>query len=346
MTRQIFWLVIVLVFGLSTLAQQTPTPTPTPSRPSTIRVVVDAVDAFVRSAPGFDATPLASVFKGEILEIVSRNLDGTWFEVRRPNRLSNLGWIFNNIYEKTDFLPENLPLGDFVTGVVGDTPLSEAPLYGAFVLEGPALRTLPSRTEGTRIINIPPLVTIPVISRTQDGAWFKVNYLGYEGWIIAYTTRNSRATDRQNIPVDPLNYVSPESITVVIIPPEVQQAQVDKVRAYIAPRRELAVGLESLWWRVFRGEVMPCNAPEAQIVYPYGEEDVRELPELQRVAPRLGDAIEYLTTASEPLLNCGIIEPADVVEARDAAINARLIFDATLDRLIGIEEEINRFTNP
>jgi uncharacterized protein YgiM (DUF1202 family) len=344
MTRQFLWLVMVLCMCVPSLAQQIPTPTP--SRPSPIRVVVDAVDAFVRSAPSFDATPVASVFKGEILEIVSRNLDGTWFEVRRPNRLSNLGWIFNNIYEKADFLPENLPLGDFVTGVIGDTPLTEVSLYGAFVLEGPALRTLPSRTEGTRIINIPPLVTIPVISRTEDGAWFKVNYLGYEGWIIAFTTRNSRATDRKNIPIDPLNYVSPESITVVIIPPEVQQAQVDNVRAYIAPRRELAVSLENLWWRVFRGEVMPCNAPEFQSGYPYTEEDVRELPELQRVAPRLGDAIEYLTEASEPLLNCGIIEPADVVEARDAAINARLIFDATLDRLIIIEEEINRFTSP
>jgi hypothetical protein len=336
--------VLLGVLSISVMGQGAqPTSTPTPTPPPPVRVIIDAPSAFVRAIPSFDGEVVASLVDGDILEIVGRNLDGTWFEVKRPNRLNNLGWIFNNLYEKSDFLPELIPLRDITTGVVGPTPLTEFPPQAIYLAEGPALRTLPSRLEGTRIINIPPRVTIPVISRSSDGAWFKVNYLGYEGWIIAFTARDSRRAALQNLPIDPNGFVAVESIAVEIIPPEIQQAQLDELRAFILDRRVLAVNLESLWWRVFRGEVMPCDAPEAVIPYPYTESDVRQLPEIQRVAPRISDAIEYLRSSADPLYRCGVVFPSDVVVARDAAINARVIFDAELERLLDVEREINEF---
>jgi uncharacterized protein YgiM (DUF1202 family) len=333
-----FALLIVLMLGMVSQAQ-TPTPTPTP----VIRVIVDAENAFVRAAPSLEAVPVASIFKGDVLEIVSRNLDGSWYEVRRPNRANNLGWIFNNIYEKTTFAAETLPLGDFVTGAIGPNVLTEAPQFGVYMNEGAALRNLPSRLGSVRILDIPPLVTIPVISRTADNAWYKVNYLGYEGWIIAFTTRNSRDASRQLIPIDSIAYTSPEAFNAVIIPPEIQQAQLDSIRAYINEKLVTAGNLEGLWWRVFRGEIMPCDAPDRASYYLYDEQDVKELPELQRVTPRISVAVDSLNVAIAPLVNCGVVLPSDVITARDSAINAKIILNATLITLDNVQEEINEF---
>jgi len=298
-------------------------------------VRVRAESANIRSAPSVEAQPSASVFRDDRLEVVSRNLDGTWFEVRRPGRLTNLGWIFGKVIE-WDFRVEDLPLGDFVTGVIGPTPLTYRPEFGVTMLEGASLRTSPSRT-GTFIRNIPPLITIPVLERNLDGSWLHVNYLGYDGWIAGFTVR--RTPNVMDIPeaagLPPL-----ETIPVMLIPVEIQQAQIDRLREFILTRREMAYNLEIFWWAVFRGEVMPCDAPEAVAKYPYTAQDVRELPELQRYTPRLGAAVDYLNTALIPFENCGVTSPQTVIEARDGAINARVIFDATLDLLEILEEDV------
>lgn len=298
-------------------------------------VRVQAESANVRIAPSVDAQPSASVFRDDRLQVVSRNLDGSWFEVRRIGRLTNLGWIFGKVIE-WDFPVEELPLGDFVTGVVGPTPLTYRPEFAVTVLEGASLRNIPSRRGGF-IRTIPPLITIPVLERNQDGSWLHINYLGYDGWIAGFTVR--RTPNVMDIPeaagLPPL-----ETLPVVIIPVEIQQAQIDRLREFILARRELAYNLEIFWWAVFRGEVMPCDAPEAVTKYPYTAEDVRELPELQRYTPRLGTAIDYLNEAVAPFNNCGVTPPQTVIEARDGAINARVIFDATLDLVDILEKDI------
>jgi len=309
----------------------------------TVRVVIDADSAFARQAPSLESPITASLFKDDVVEIVARNIDGLWFLVRRPNRLNTLGWIFYNLYERTEFLPENLPLGDFSTGATGPNPLQENTPYAVFMNEGAALRTLPSRLSSERILNIPPLVTVPVLSRTADGAWFKVNYLGNEGWIIAFTARNPRSADKRSIPIDPIAYVSPETFIPQIIPPEIQQAQLDRLRAYIATTLATAQNLEAFWWRVYRGEVMPCDAPERASFYRYNEQDVKELPELQRVTSRIGQAVGLLNDAIDPLLTCGVMEPSAVIEARNSSTNARVILQATGGTLAAIEFEIKEF---
>jgi hypothetical protein len=123
---------------------------------------------------------------------------------------------------------------------------------------------------------------------------------------------------------------------------EIQQAQVDRLRAFTILHRDLAFVLEGFWWDVFRGAVKPCEPPAAVTEYDYADQDVRELPELQRYTPRLATAIDYLNAAIDPLTICGVLSPDLVGDARDDAINARIIFNATLDQLDNLEENIIR----
>lgn len=297
--------------------------------------VVRVESAFARALPAFDAEPLASVFDDERLEVISRNLDGSWFEVRRPGRFNTLGWVFEGIMD-WDFQPELLPLGDFTTGVVGPYPLTQSTDDAIYVNEGAYLREQPLR-RARMIMELPALITIPVLGRNQDGSWVFVNYLGYQGWMIAFAGRP--IPNWLRIPMPP-NLPPLETPPVVTIPVELQQAQIDRLRAFIHERYALAAGLETFWWRVFRGEIMPCAAPPEIVDYPYGEADVRELPELGRYAPEVAQAVTYLNRAREPLLHCGIVGPEVTIAARNAAINARVVFDATLERLQILEEEV------
>jgi hypothetical protein len=323
-------LIAVLLIGAPLAAQD--------GAPDDFTARVRVESAFTRALPDFDAEAVASVFDGERLEVVSRNLDGTWFEVRRPGRLNNLGWIFSGTVDWS-FYPELLPLGDFVTGVTGPTPLSGATDAAVHLLEAPILRQQPLR-RAARVqppVQIPPLVTVPVLARNQDASWLFINYLGHQGWIVAFTARDlpdaMQIAQASNLP--PL-----EGPQLVQIPVELQQAQIDRLRAFIVDRRAFIVGLETFWWRVFRGEVMPCDVPPEFTYYPYTEDDVRQLPELRRYMPRLAEAVDYMTAARDPLLTCGIVSPETVRIARDSAINARVIFDATLDTLRNLEENV------
>lgn len=327
--------------------QTAPTLVPTPMTPGLTRftsgdrfrarVRVDSLH--VHRLPAETADRVASLFKGEIVQVVSRNLDGSWFEVRRIGRMSNLGWVLNDLIE-WDFAPETLALGDITVGVIGPVSLTSAPQYGVYLEEAPVLRELPLRT-GRRIMALPPLIVVPVVARNQDTTWLQINYFGYQGWIHRGSIRERGDVDWNSLPVPP-GLPPPDTVPVVIIPLEIQQEQIDRLRGFVNHRRELAAALEAFWWRVYRGEIMPCEAPPEIVDYPYTEEDVRELPELTRYVPRLSTAVDYLQGARQPFERCGIIAPAVTADARNHAINARVIFDATLQTLDNLEETLRR----
>lgn len=326
-------LVLMLMIFAGGVYAQPPDDTP----PYRVQVRFESV--FVRRAPSLEAEPATSVFEDEWLEAVGRNLDGQWFEVRRQGRMSNLGWILSEMVE-WDFAPETLPLTDFDTGLLGGTILNADPGYAIYLVENTTLRASPSRS-AERITLVPFGVTVPVLERNQDASWVHINYLGYDGWISVFGSRNGEVPNATAIPeaagLPPL-----EGVAVIIIPPEIQLAQVERARAYINVRREVSAGLQGFWSQVYKGEIMPCQPPPFVTEYLVGTQDVRELPEIQRYLPQMNDAVVRLNESIDPLYICGPLDRKIVDAARNDAINATLLFDAVLERLADLEENVIR----
>ncbi|MDX2159802.1 MAG: hypothetical protein SF162_00615 [bacterium] len=321
--------------GAETTAAATAEPTPV-----RLRAEVQVESAFVRALPLLEAEAVASVFEDEILEVVGRNLDGLWFEVRRPGRMNTLGWIFYEMLD-WDFETVDLPLTDLATGAVGESPLTADPGYAVYLLENARLRPQP-RVSGDPIGIVAINSTVPVIYRNQDGSWYYVNYLGTEGWISNYSTRELPLDFVLTIPVQP-GLPPLAGINVVIIPPEVQLEQVERLRAYVQPRLDLARQLAQFWFLVNRGETMPCEAPPFVQEFLLSVQDVRELPELQRYVPGLEQGAFSLNTAIELLTVCGAFRSDVVATARNAAINATGRYEAALISADNIESIIRQY---
>lgn len=301
------------------------------------RALVDVESLNVRSAPTLEAEIIASAFEDDALDVIGRNLDGSWFEVQRPNRMTRLGWVSAGLLN-FEFLPENLPLTDFIMGLEGDTPLTTDPGTAVYILQNSILRTQPLQS-AERLLTIPFASVVPVIARNQTGEWIQVNYLGTVGWILTFNTR--QRDDIMDLPQAP-NLPPIETAPVVIIPPEVQLAEVERMRVFIGVNRELAVALESFWNVVLDGEVMPCEPPPFVTEYMFTIENERAFPELPRYVPRLNEGIGLLNSSIDTLYICGVVNPDLVLAARNEAINGRIIFDAQLDILDNIESIILR----
>jgi hypothetical protein len=312
-----------------------PVPTLVPTVP---RGVVGFESVFLREIPSPDAPAVASVFRDDPLEIIGRNADGTWFEVARPGR-GAAGWVFGELLD-TDVQPEFLPITDTTTGVTGPVPIPEDAQFGVFIVEGVALRTLPDRQRGERILNIPPSVTVPVVARYRDGAWLKVNYLGTEGWIIGFVIRERDGILDLPEETGLLPGDDGPAISVRVIPPEVQLEKLQEIRTFTESRLVVATDLANFWFLVQQGEVLPCNPPPTVDAYRYGGEDVQILPEIDRYAPRLNEGVDFLNESVDVLSRCGVVDPNDVNAARNDAINARIIMENTLIQLDNLEEII------
>ncbi|MCB9461304.1 MAG: hypothetical protein H6670_16745 [Anaerolineaceae bacterium] len=343
MKRYILTVLLLLVFSVTGYAQDTTNDEPTPTGDISAEApdfgfvaTVEVDSGFVRLLPSEDAEAVASVFVDERLEVISRNLDGTWFEVRRPGRMTNLGWVFTELLD-WEGRPEFLPLGDAVTGLTSDSASPITTDYAVFIIEGVALRNGPILERSQRLLNIPPSVVVPVLARNQDGSRLYVNYLGTEGWIVGFTAR--QRNDIMQVPQAP-NLPPLETIQVFIVPPEIQLEQIETFRVWTQDKLTLAQGLESFWWSVFRGEILPCQPPPEIAVYLYDAGDVQQLPELDRYAPRTVTGVNYLNKSINTMRECGVVQPDDVSRARNDAINARIIFAATLQQLDNLEETI------
>ncbi len=292
--------------------------------------------AFTRELPTRDSEWLASIFEDEQLEAIGRNIDGTWFQVRRPWRMTSIGWIKAE-YLDFEFNPAFLPLTDLTTGIEGPTPLEADPGFAIFLNEaGAFMRTQPDRT-APLLMPVPIFSTVPILERNQNATWFKVNYRGHVGWIIAFVGRD--VPNAMDIPEAPLVVVS--TVPVEIIPPEVQLAHIAQLRAFITPHFELSLSLENFWLAVIHGDILPCDPPEDIVEYQYSRADVRELPELDRYAPQMNDAVDYLNAAVDPVQHCGVVTIKEAYSARSAAINARILFTNILSNLRSLEETIH-----
>ncbi len=294
---------------------------------------VSAPNAWVRSAPTEDAEAIASVFMDDPLLVVGRNLDGTWFQVRRPGRLNNLGWVHYTLL-RWGFKQEQLPLTDLTTGLTGDKPLDHDPGDAVYLLNEAQMLRLPFN--GAEVGKVPYLVTVPVRARNQNGTWLLVNYLGVEGWINALTAR--KLPDVMALPEQP--GLPPIATSVLVIPRSVQLSEIQKLRDYISFQRDFTFELEGFWSHVFGGDIMPCSPPEFVTAYQYESSQKRAFPELEYLVPRLGDGLDYVNHAITLMSTCGVVNPKLALLGRDDAINARVVFDATLGLLDNIESAI------
>lgn len=292
--------------------------------------------AFIRALPSLEAEEVASIFENERVEVVGRNADGLWFLVRRPYRNFNLGWITAELLDY-DFAPETLPMLDTTTDLLGTSPIDPEAMPIVLVAEA-NLRAEPDL--GGEVLALVPLGAIlPVLGRDSEALWLYVNYRGIEGWINSTTyQRPPNVLSLPDLTFDP----NTPQLSALIIPMEIQLAQLEELRAYAQASNDVADLLAPFWENVVNGEVMPCNAPDFVQNYLVTHQDVRELPELNRFVPRFNQGIALLNRSIEPLYICGVLMPDVALEARNDAINAAIITADTLDRLDLLEDEIRQ----
>jgi len=351
----------IVLCGLLTLAggvsSQTMTPTPAPTLSGTpsfnaifsvtgtptrgsgysFRATMLYGSAFIRIAPTTEAEAVASIFEDNIVEVIGRNLDGSWYELRRPGRSYGLGWVLAEFLDTDDGAPELLPLTDSVTGLVGASAVVGDGIAATYAVDNLVLRDSPIVRSGRQIGTVPAEAVLPVIYRDYNTTWLFVNYLGTLGWVAAFNTRP--APSALLVPVAP-GLLRDTTVAFEQISPEAQRAQIARLRAYMAAANEVAVGLEGVWGQVYLREIMPCEAPAYVRDYAYTSADTREFPELGRYLPRLDVIGSQINASIEPLTQCGVFDRSVASRARDVATNAKINIAATLDALLLVEDRI------
>lgn len=339
--RHLCLLLILLIFAVP-LSAQTAEPETTPEAtteeddptPLTLTVFVDS--ALIRELPTQDSEFIGSTFENDVLIAIGRNADGTWFQVRRPLRDNPAGWISRELVAFT-FAPGDLPITDFTTGVTGPDAVLDSGV-SAFVLTEAALRDRPA-LNAERIGVLPIMVTIPIYERSPDNLWFLVNYLGQTGWVAEFLVRP--VGDVTAVPISTQFAVT--VVDLLIIPPEVQLAQVNRLRGYIIPARDLAATQADFWALLLDREVVPCEPPAGNVaLYEWGPQDVAELPELRRYVRRLDTATTDLNDAITIMQGCGVFSDEDVSSAFANAVNATVIYNSILNNLDFLENEVIR----
>jgi uncharacterized protein YraI len=295
-------------------------------------VSVNVDSAFIRAEPLPDSPPVGSAFQGEFLQAIGRNADGTWFEIQRAGG-NHTGWISGDVISK-NFDAWLLPLTS-TAGTTGPEPVTDTGL-AVFVLDNTRLRSQPF-VGSENLAIVPHSVTLPVVGRNQDATWLRVNYNGFVGWISASLTRSSA-----DLMSAPLGFDLPPLTTgVEIIPPEVQLAQLQRLRDFITPQMDLSGYLRNYWDYMYRGEILPCSPPSFSTEFQAVPRDIQELPELNRYLGRVNAAIDSINDALRPLQTCGIYNADDILSARNSAINANLILVNVGKNLDDLEEFIH-----
>jgi hypothetical protein len=139
-----------------------------------------------------DANPAATVFENDSQVAVGRNNDRRWLEVRRPGRQNKLGWIARPLISGT-FEVARLPMTDLTTGVVGPEPVVDTGI-AVLTIDEIFLLSAPDRA-APQLAVIEVFLTLPVVERTPDRLWLKVNYRGTIGWIPEFRTGTSAHLD-------------------------------------------------------------------------------------------------------------------------------------------------------
>ena len=300
-----------------------------------LQVIVDS--AFVRELPAFESTPQTSVYANDSLLAIGRNIDGQWLEVRRPGRTQPSGWISRRVVS-ANFDVSRLQITDFITGVTGPTPVIDTG-FGVLILQETPLYAAPDRFSQRLIENIAVDLTLPVIERTPDRIWLKVNYYGVAGWLAEF--RTSTTANLNDIPISSEYGGDSRFAALSLISPEKQLAQIDSLLSYIQPIDDTAANVAFYWQQMIQGETLECRPPAGNYTYyNLSNEDLIELPELRRHQHVLTQAIDSINTSIEMMKPCGIYTAPEMRSAYASALNARGIFRIVKSNLENLRERI------
>jgi hypothetical protein len=206
---------------------------------------------------------------------------------------------------------------------------------GVLIISEAELRTQANRRAPV-IAVIPVNLTLPVIARTPDRQWLKVNYRGVTGWIAEFLTSTTANLDSVTISVE---YAADPAFEH--IPPEVQIAQIDRLLTWIDMYSTTASDVAFYWQQMKDGETMECRPPASDnAYYAYTQRDLVELPELRRQVRLLKAAIDDLNSAIVAMERCGVYLDKDIRAAYADAVNARLIFDGVKLQMENLKERI------
>jgi hypothetical protein len=311
--------ILVTLFTAPALAQE--------AREYTLQVVPDS--AFIRATPDEDAEVVGSVFANDSLTAVGRNIDGEWIEVRRPGRTTGGGWIARRVTAFT-FNVGQLPITDLTTGLIGDEPVVDTGFSILMISEG-TLRAAPDRYSSQLDI-IPVNLTLPVLERTPDNQWLRINYRGTVGWIAEFTTHPNG--DLNAMPISPEYSDDPQFAAFEIIPVEVQVAQIDDLLNYLSPLSVIAADVTHYWKMMSQGETMECLPPAGNFAYYTAtQRDITELPELRQQRRLLTLAVDDLNAAIATMGRCGVYTQTEIRAAYADALNAMSIFQLVIERM-------------
>lgn len=311
------WLILALCVLVSTAVAQ-----------STGRASVRVDSAFMRALPSDTSEPAGSAFNGEVLTVIGRSADGTWLNVHRPTSPEVTAWIRRDLVQFGGDVTA-LPLTDAVTGVTGDVPIMDTGF--AVLMTGEAqLRTAPDRDAASLGV-VPIDAVLPVVSRTPNAFWIKVNYLGTEGWIAEFTT--SRYARLYEIPEDGALAGDPTYAALEIVDPARQIAQIDRLLEYLVPNYTLTLNVAGYWRTMLAGETKECLPPANVPSYPVSPSDLIELPELRRQTRLLSDAVASINGSLEIMRQCGVYLPTDARRGYQRAIAASATFNLLIRRM-------------
>ncbi len=133
-------------------------------------VVIGGMGAYLRESPSPDA-PYKPISNAR-LPLVGRSEDGAWYQVDFRGRL---GWVRRSAFVRVEGDLDSVP----VVGTEAAPPAAEHPMLvisgmGAYLREAPS-----PDAPFVPISN----VTLPIIGRTNDGTWYRVDYQGRPGWV-------------------------------------------------------------------------------------------------------------------------------------------------------------------
>jgi serine/threonine protein kinase len=153
-----------------TNTQPPPTATPAAVAAGQPTLVIGGMGAYLRDAPSPDArfTSISNMS----LPIIGRSEDGAWYQVEYQGRPA---WVRRSTFVRVEGDLDRVP----VVSTEAAAPAAEQPtlVIGGM---GAYLRDAPSpEAKFTSISNM----SLPIIGRSEDGAWYQVEYEGRPGWI-------------------------------------------------------------------------------------------------------------------------------------------------------------------